>query len=111
MKESTELKVENLTIKFGDGVNSVTAVNNVTFDLHREETLAIVGESGSGKSTTALSLLRLLPNSGKIVNGSIWFETKDILTYNSRELQSLRGNKISMIFHTPMVPCKFHRAC
>ena len=100
--EPIELKVENLTIKFGSGTNSVKAANGISFVLHREETLAIVGESGSGKSTTALSLLRLLPRSGKIVSGKIWFETNDISTYNDRELQSLRGNKISMIFQDPM---------
>lgn len=97
-----ELKVENLTTRFGEGLNSVTAADNVTFDLHKEETLAIVGESGSGKSATALSLLRLLPPSGKIVNGSVWFESGDILTYSGKQLQSLRGNQISMVFQDPM---------
>ena len=101
--ESTlELKVENLTTRFGEGPNSITASDGITFNLHKEETLAIVGESGSGKSATALSLLRLLPPAGKIVNGSVWFESEDILTYTSRQLQSLRGNKISMIFQDPM---------
>jgi oligopeptide/dipeptide ABC transporter ATP-binding protein len=101
-KQSIELKVENLTTRFGEGLNSVTAADKVTFDLHKEETLAIVGESGSGKSATALSLLRLLPPSGKIVNGSVWFDSGDILTYSGKQLQSLRGNQISMVFQDPM---------
>ncbi len=101
-ESSIELKVENLTTRFGEGLNSIIAADNVTFNLHREETLAIVGESGSGKSATALSLLRLLPGSGKIVNGSVWFESKDILAYTDQQLQSLRGNRISMVFQDPM---------
>jgi oligopeptide/dipeptide ABC transporter ATP-binding protein len=101
-KQSIELKVENLTTRFGEGLNSVTAADKVTFDLHKEETLAIVGESGAGKSATALSLLRLLPPSGKIIDGSVWFESKDILTYSSQQFQSIRGNEISMVFQDPM---------
>ncbi len=101
-KTPIELRVENLTTCFGNGSDLVTAADNVTFDLHREETLAIVGESGSGKSATALSLLRLLPPSGKIVKGSVWFESRNILNYTNRQLQALRGNHISMVFQDPM---------
>jgi oligopeptide/dipeptide ABC transporter ATP-binding protein len=81
----------------------VKAVDGVSFDLKVMETLGIVGETGSGKSVTALSILRLIPQPpGKIVEGEIIFDGKNILNMGIKELQNFRGNRISMIFQDPM---------
>lgn len=97
------LEVENLKTYFYTDEGVVKAVDGVTFDLKRGETLGIVGETGSGKSVTALSILRLIPQPpGKIVEGKITFEGKDILSLNRRQLQNFRGNNVSMIFQDPM---------
>jgi oligopeptide/dipeptide ABC transporter ATP-binding protein len=81
----------------------VKAVDGISFDLKFGETLGIVGETGSGKSVTALSILRLIPQPpGKIVDGEILFDGKDLLKVSNRELQNYRGNRISMIFQDPM---------
>ncbi|MBS1633186.1 MAG: ABC transporter ATP-binding protein [Bacteroidetes bacterium] len=86
---------------------TVSALKNISFDVHRGEILALVGESGSGKSVTSLSVLKLLPASAQYSNGEILFsengtETEDLLKKNSKELQPVRGNKIAMIFQEPM---------
>ena len=84
-----------------DGV--VRAVDGVSFDLKRGETLCIVGESGCGKSVTALSILGLIPQgAGRIVSGSIKFEGTELTTLPEREMRRIRGNRISMIFQEPM---------
>ncbi len=96
--EVTGLKTHFFT---RDGV--VKAVDGVTFSLERGKTLAIVGESGSGKSVTALSLMRLIPDPpGKILEGSIIFDGKDVLEMSDAEVRALRGNRIAMIFQDPM---------
>jgi len=97
------LKVENLKTYFYTDGGVVKAVDGVTFDLKKGETLGIVGETGSGKSVTALSILRLIQQPpGKIVEGNITFEGQDVLSLNRSQLQSFRGNKVSMIFQDPM---------
>src|SRR5205807_6379313 len=81
----------------------VKAVDDVSFSLRRGETLAVVGESGCGKSMTALSIMRLVPNPpGKIVDGTITLEGKDLLKLDEAEMRDIRGNDISMIFQEPM---------
>jgi len=97
------LEVRDLATHFFtlDGV--VRAVDGVSFSLERGETLGIVGESGCGKSVTALSILRLIPaDTGRIVNGSIRFEGRELTGLNEEEMRGLRGHKISMIFQEPM---------
>ena len=81
---------------------TIRAVNGVSFDLPRGGVLGIVGESGSGKSMTALSILRLLPRSGRIMNGSIVFEGEDLVSASEARMRSLRGPKLSMILQDPM---------
>jgi peptide/nickel transport system ATP-binding protein len=81
---------------------TVRAVDGVDLVLRERETLAIVGESGCGKTMTALSVLRLLPPRGKIVEGAIRFDGMNILELNEPEMRRIRGNRISMIFQEPM---------
>jgi peptide/nickel transport system ATP-binding protein len=96
------LEVENLQTHFRtpDGVNR--AVDGVSFSVNEGETLAIVGESGCGKSVTAMSILRLIPEPPGKIAGSIRFMDQDLLTLSEKQMQSIRGNAISMIFQEPM---------
>src|SRR5258706_13383560 len=93
------LSVKNLRTYFETEDGTVKAVDGVTFDLKRGETLGIVGESGSGKSVTNLSIIRLIPEPpGKIVSGEVLFHGQDILQLSPREVRQIRGKQISMIF-------------
>lgn len=97
------LEVKNLHVEFKTDRGLVKAVDGVNLTLKRGETLALVGESGSGKSVTGLSLMGLIPNPpGKITQGEVLFEGRDILKCKPKELRDLRGNRISMIFQDPM---------
>lgn len=97
------LQVKNLKTYFKTDEGMVKAVDGVSFDLRKGETLGIVGESGCGKSVTNLSVMRLIPMPpGRIVDGEIIFNGKDILKMDDNELRKLRGNMISMIFQDPM---------
>ena len=80
----------------------VTAVDGISFEVGEGETLGIVGESGSGKSVTALSLLRLVPEPGRIVEGRILFRNDDVLKKDAEELREFRGRDVAMIFQDPM---------
>ena len=97
------LEIENLHTHFFSRDGLVRAVDGVSYSLNRRETLGVVGESGCGKSVTALSILRLIADPpGKIVDGSIRFEGKNLLDYSESAMQGIRGNEISMIFQEPM---------
>ncbi|WP_354584430.1 ABC transporter ATP-binding protein [Hymenobacter sp. UYCo722] len=102
------LTVSNLTIDFSSHRGDVRAVDNVSFELHRGETLAIVGESGSGKSVTSLALLGLIPMPpGRIASGQAIFQSEklsetDLLKLSETDLRQVRGNDIGMIFQEPM---------
>ncbi len=97
------LRVRDLQTHFKTDAGVVKAVDGVSFDLHKGETLGIVGESGSGKSVTNLSLMRLIPSPpGRIVGGEVMFHDTDLMSISDREMRQIRGNKISMIFQDPM---------
>ena len=97
------LSVSDLRTHFYTDDGVVKAVEGVSFDVRRGETLGIVGESGCGKSVTALSIMRLIPDPpGRIVTGRITFEDRDLMQISKNEMRHIRGNKISMIFQEPM---------
>ncbi|MCK4717135.1 MAG: ABC transporter ATP-binding protein, partial [Thermoplasmata archaeon] len=97
------LQIKNLKTFFYMPEGIGKAVNGVSWDLDRKETLGIVGESGCGKSVTALSILRLITYPpGRIVEGEIFFEGDDLLNLSENQMEKIRGNKISMIFQDPM---------
>ncbi|MCG0275146.1 MAG: ABC transporter ATP-binding protein [Thermosediminibacteraceae bacterium] len=92
-----------MTVKFFTDSGIVTAVDRVSFDIEKMETLGMVGESGCGKSVTALSIIRLLSfPPAKITSGRILFEGEDLLTKSEAEMRKIRGNLISMVFQEPM---------
>ena len=102
MKDQIILKVKNLSITFSQGDDPVTAVKDISFNLHKNKILAIVGESGSGKSVSSLALLGLLPKKKTHIIGDIFFKEQRINNLSEKELQKIRGNQISMIFQEPM---------
>ena len=93
------ISIKKLTISFKANQN---VVNDVNIEIPKGKTVAIVGESGSGKTLSALSILKLLPGNANINSGSIIFEEKDLLKLPSKEIEKIRGNKISTIFQEPM---------
>jgi len=103
MSAETLLQVQDLRTYFDTDAGVVKAVDGVSFDLRRGETLGIVGESGSGKSVTNLSIINLIPSPpGRIAGGRVLFHGQDLLGLSRAELRRLRGNKIAMIFQDPM---------
>ncbi|OZI12536.1 peptide ABC transporter ATP-binding protein [Bacillaceae bacterium SAS-127] len=97
------LDVKNLHVSFDTHAGEVKAVRGVDFHLTKGETLAIVGESGSGKSVTTKTLMRLIPNPpGRIKEGQMLFEGKDLVKLSEKEMEKVRGKEISMIFQDPM---------
>lgn len=100
---STLLQVRNLSTYFYTQDGVVKAVQDVSYEVAKGETIALVGESGCGKTVSALSILRLIPEPpGKIVAGQVMFDGTDLLKLSKGEMQQIRGAKISMIFQEPM---------
>jgi peptide/nickel transport system ATP-binding protein len=95
------LKIEGLKTHFYTEAGIVKAVDNVTFEIKKGESLGLVGESGSGKTVTALSVLRIIPKPGRIVEGKIIFKGKNLAEYSEKEMQKLRGTEIAIIFQDP----------
>jgi len=97
------LQVKNLSTHFFTEEGVAKAVQDVSFDITAGETFALVGESGCGKSVTALSIMRLVPDPpGEIVDGEITFEGENLVELSEKNMRSVRGNKIAMIFQEPM---------
>jgi oligopeptide/dipeptide ABC transporter ATP-binding protein len=101
-REEALLVVQDLVTLFPAATGVAAAVNGVSLELELGETLGLVGESGSGKSVTCRSIMRLVPEPGEIVAGSIRFDGRDLLALSRREMRALRGAEISMIFQDPM---------
>ena len=92
-------EIENLSVAFNQ---NTPAVNGISFDIRRGETLALVGESGSGKSVTALSLLRLLPPlQARYPSGRVLYNGRNMLELSEAELRQIRGNRVGFIFQEP----------
>jgi oligopeptide/dipeptide ABC transporter ATP-binding protein len=103
MTDEVILQVEDLRTYFNTDEGVVKAVDGVSFDLRKGETLGIVGESGSGKSVTNLSIINMIPSPpGKIAGGEVRFMGADLLKMPAKDIRKIRGNKISMIFQDPM---------
>ena len=97
------LEIKNLKTWFYTPDGIVKAVNGVSYTLNEGEALGLVGESGCGKSVTAMSIMRLIPTPpGRIVEGEVWFDGKDLLKLNDEGIRRVRGNDIAMIFQDPM---------
>lgn len=96
------LEVKNLKTSFFTQFGEVQAVGGVSFDLEYGQVLGIVGESGCGKSVTMMSIMKLLDDNGKVKEGNVRFEGKDIVSLSEDEMCKIRGNDISMIFQDPM---------
>ncbi|GGI12194.1 ABC transporter ATP-binding protein [Gottfriedia solisilvae] len=102
-KTETIVSVENLKTYFYTEDGVVPAIDGVSFEIRKGETLAIVGESGSGKSVTSLSIMGLIPSPpGRIEAGDIHFHNESLLDKTEKEMRQIRGNQISMIFQEPM---------
>ena len=103
IRDSPILAVDDLHVSFKTDDGIVRAVRGVSFDVHAGETVSIVGESGSGKSVTNLAMMGLVPKPPGIVEkGTAMFDGRDLLELSDRELQSIRGRHIAMIFQDPM---------
>lgn len=101
--KDTLLEVKNLRVRYDTDAESIHAVNGISFELKRGETLGLAGETGAGKTTVALSIMGLVPDPpGKIIEGSILFEGQDLLRSSEKDMQKIRGGKISMVFQDPM---------
>ena len=97
------LDIKNLHVHYLTDEGTVYAVNGVDLSLEPGQSLGLVGETGAGKTTIALSTIGTLPSPpGKIVEGEIWFEGRDLLKLSEKEMRKIRGSKISMIFQDPM---------
>ena len=97
------LDIRNLCVEYTSEGRIIHAVNGVSFMLNKGETLGLVGETGAGKTSIAKAILRILPDpGGKITRGEVYLEGEDILKFSERQMQKIRGRKISMIFQDPM---------
>jgi peptide/nickel transport system ATP-binding protein len=96
------LRVEDLVTEFPTSDGVVRAVDKVSFSIRPGQTLGLVGESGSGKSVTALSIMRLISKPGRVAEGSVYFDGKDLLDIEEEEMRQVRGSDIAMIFQEPM---------
>ncbi len=97
------LEVKDLVVRYETDDGVVYAINGLSFSIERERTLGLVGETGAGKTTTAMSILNLVPDPpGVIAGGSITLDGKDVLSMSEKELEKMRGNDVAMIFQDPM---------
>ncbi|MBP3210159.1 MAG: ABC transporter ATP-binding protein [Oscillospiraceae bacterium] len=96
------LEIENLKVEYHVDKEVVHALNGISFKLAKGETIGLVGETGAGKTTTGLSVLRLIPSPPGVISGTIKVQGEDIGTLSEKQMESIRGNVVSMIFQDPM---------
>ncbi|HYN63807.1 MAG TPA: dipeptide/oligopeptide/nickel ABC transporter permease/ATP-binding protein [Candidatus Limnocylindrales bacterium] len=96
------LSVRDLVVEFESPSGPLRAVDGVSFDMRRGETIGLVGESGSGKTTTVLAMLRLLPPGGRVVSGQVMFDGEDLMGLNARELRAVRWSRLAIVFQGAM---------
>lgn len=97
------LEIKNLSVKYQTGRATAYALNGINLTIGKGEAVGLVGETGAGKTTTALSILNLVPQpAGKITSGEIYFDGRSVLNMKKKELMDMRGDKIAMIFQNPL---------
>ena len=102
MNENNILEIKDLSVIYKTDLETVKAVNGINIAIKRRSTFGLVGETGAGKTTTARSIIRLLPAVGHVTGGSIEFDGQDLLSLSDEEMRSFRGNRIAMVFQDPM---------
>lgn len=95
------LEISNLHLEFRTSRGVLHALNGISFNVERGQVFGLVGETGCGKTITGLSVLRLMPSTARVTQGSIMFDGRDVLKLPEKEMRSLRGGKIAMIFQDP----------
>src|SRR5690348_9469518 len=96
------LEVRDLHVRFETSRGTVNAVDGISYTVNRGEIVAIVGESGCGKSVSSLAIMRLLAKTGRVTQGGITFDGRDLLALSAEEMREIRGRDIAMIFQEPM---------
>src|ERR1700733_2299797 len=96
------LEVQHLRTEFRMRHSSVVAVDDVSFSVQQGECVGVVGESGCGKSTTGLSIMRLLPNNGHVIGGTVTLLGRDLATLDEKEMRQVRGDEVALIPQDPM---------
>src|SRR4051812_628031 len=102
MTSDAVLSVRDLETTFYSKLGPIRAVNRVSYDIKKGQTLGIVGESGCGKSVTSFSLMRLIEKPGQITNGSVLLNGRDLLKLSEPQMEDVRGGEMAMIFQEPM---------
>ncbi|MBQ8563165.1 MAG: ABC transporter ATP-binding protein, partial [Firmicutes bacterium] len=97
------LEIKDLRVIYKTDLETVEAINGISLEIEKGGTLGLVGETGAGKTTTALSIMRLLPGiTGKVLNGEIIYNGENILEADEATMRQIRGDKIAMVFQDPM---------
>jgi oligopeptide/dipeptide ABC transporter ATP-binding protein len=94
--------IRNLDVEYDTRIGGVRAVDDLSLDIHKGEIIGLVGESGCGKSTLGKAMMRTITTPGHIVGGELWFEGVDLMTLSEKEMSSIRGNRVGMVFQDPM---------